>query len=609
MTAEPIPRPRSPRAAFALALATLATLAAADAVARPSRADAHAARKLKMPPNLPSRALKTGMKGYGLTVRKHQKIERFDVEIIGVLHHALPQQDMILIRCAGLGLEHSGIVAGMSGSPIFIRDGGKDKLIGALSYGFSFNKDPVAGVTPIANMWPDLERARRPVPEMQRVRPAPKRAARVQVPGHGELRPVAVPLSFAGFHPEVVAAFQDEWQAHGFLPMAAGGVAGNGSADGGLAPSDPFKPGSAISLSLTRGDMAVAGIGTITWVVGDRFIAFGHPFKGAGDIVMPVGNADIQWILASQASSFKMGHATSDLGVLEIDRQPSISGTIGPRAEMVPFDAEVVGADVKTRTRWHVELTDQPQFFPLAVAMATANIVKVSEPLGADATVVLKLRFELEDHPPVEVVEHLVGLSGTGSIGEVRQLAGNAAKAFVFNGFERIRVQRVRARVEVRRERGLAFLEAVRLPTLEVAPGTAPVAALTYMVPNKGMEEVTLQLPTIPEELAGETIKVNIGPEHEMPDELPPPAGLDDILAAMRAYKPRNQVAAAITLAEPALELRGHRVTDLPLGVRDELAGHGRKTKNTKRSIRTRKQLPWAIDGAATITLRVKARP
>ena len=149
------------RRAAALALALAITTSAAVLLMAPQ----HALATAKAPPMLASRDLRPGMKGYGLTVVRGQKVDRFEIEVIGVLYDKLPGQDMILVRCAGLGLEHSGVVAGMSGSPVYVEiDKRGPLMIGAIAYAFPFNKDPIAGVTPIASMLPELDRPLRPAP-------------------------------------------------------------------------------------------------------------------------------------------------------------------------------------------------------------------------------------------------------------------------------------------------------------------------------------------------------------------------------------------------------------------------------------------------------------
>lgn len=562
------------------------------------------AGKSAAPATLGSRQLQAGMKGYGLTVVRGQKIERFSVEIIGVLENALPDQDMILIRCSGLNLEHSGVVAGMSGSPIYVTLPEGDKLVGALSYGFPFNKDPVAGVTPIADMLPELTRPLVPVPENQRIEPPGKRTAQsVQLPTGPELQPVAVPLVLSGFHPDTLAETRAAFADLGF-PLVQ--LASSGSAR--QRPSEAFQPGSAISLSLARGDMAISGIGTVTWVDGDRFIAFGHPFKGMGQVHLPVGNAEIQWILSSMSSSFKMGNATADVGVLDQDRQPAIAGRIGTMATMVPIDVVVRSKDRKSERKWHVDATDQPMFFPLVAAAVIGNAFRVSEPIAENAAVDMKVTFHLPGgRAPVVLKETLTGLQGSGSVGEVSGLVGNVAKALTYNGFTRLRVERIEAEVDVADARNIAFMEWVRVPGEVVQAGKPLRIQVGLVLPNQAGEQVVdLTLPAIPADFAGTEVTVLVGPEKNLMPELPEPKNIEDVLTYLRAQVPRSRLAAVIALPEPTLLLRGQRLTKLPLSVRDELDGHAVATKSGRETVRVAVDTPWTLNGNAQIKLQVR---
>jgi hypothetical protein len=555
--------------------------------------------------------LVTGMKGYGLTVVKGTKVERFDIEIIGVLKKAMPQQDLILIRCAGLGLEHSGVVAGMSGSPIFVQHPQLgERLIGALSYGFPFNKDPVAGVTSILDMLPEFDRKLGPIPRNQQIAYA---NPPVNVPGVGDMLPVALPLTVAGVHPDVLAAMRPEWAALGFPHLSA--AAGTGGSSDKQAPVR-LEPGGSISVTLARGDISMSAIGTVTWVRGDRFVAFGHPFKGLGQLHLPVGSADVQWILASQQSSFKMANAFGDAGVLDQDRQPAVSGRMGPKAQMVPIDIVLTNRDrVQTSQNsgtevWHVESTDQPMFFPLVVGMAMGTAVRVSEPIAENAAVTMVVRFDLPDgHAPVEITETMTGLQGSASVTDVSSLAQNAAKAIVFNGFERLRVERVSATLSLADDRNIAFLDSARTQSEEVDPEVPVAIQVTLQLANVGPQRVTLTLPPLPRELAGQTVTVQIGSEKAMPPELPEPANIRDYLNALRRQIPRNRLAAVLNLPEPTVLLRGVRLTQLPVGVRDELAGHTATYRTGKETLRTHVDTPWTLNGSLSIKLRVRQIP
>jgi hypothetical protein len=552
--------------------------------------------------------LQPGMKGYGLTVIKGQKIERFELEVIGVLPATLPKQDIIIVRCAGLGLEHSGIVAGMSGSPTYIVHPQRgDLLMGAISYGFPFNKDPVGGVTPIAAMLPEMDRKLVPPPVNQRILPSLNAAklAHVTMPNGAEMQPIAVPLAFAGFHPDVLDWARPLWKELGFplMTTAAGAVAGAGKPR----KTKAFLPGSAISLSLAKGDVSISGVGTVTWVRGDRFIAFGHPFKGLGQIHLPVGGADVQWILASQAQSFKMANPTEDVGVLDQDRQPAIAGRMGTLATLIPVRVTVANRDRKESQDWNVEITDQPLFMPMAAAMVVANAVRVSEPIVEDVAMTAKVRIDLDGgHAPIVIKETVTGLNGMMQVSEIASLVQNVTKVIVFNGFERLRVAKIEASFEVADERNLVFVESARTQSEEVEVGQPIPIRVGLQRANAGMEFVTLTLPPLPAELAGAELSVQIGAEKGMPQETPEPANVTDLLSFLRHQIPRSRLAAVVTLPEPTVLLRGHRLTNLPLHARGELAGHQVMYRAGKDTLRVAQDLPWTINGTASLKLRVK---
>lgn len=546
-----------------------------------------------------------GMKGYGLTVMRGTKIERFGVEVIGVLHNKLPGQDMIMIRCSGLNLEHSGIIAGMSGSPIYVKLPTGDHLVGALSYGFPFNKDPVAGVTPIADMLPELDRPLIKPPRNQRILPARRsRRASVDVPNYGSARmvPVTVPLSVAGFHPDVVDAMTKDFAPLGWKPAQAAG---------GAAPKDmkspPFAPGGAISLSLVRGDMNISGIGTITWVRGNRYIAFGHPFKGLGQVHLPVGGAHIVWVLSSRSMSFKMGVPLNDIGVLDHDRQPAIAGRIGPRSAMIPITVQVKRADVKTSRVWNAEIVDEPTFFPMAAGLVIGNALRVSEPIIQNASVKMRVRYELEaPYKPIELEEHYAGLNGTMRMYSVRALIQKLSKAVTYNGFKRLRVEKISAEFVISDDRPLAFIESVQAPSEEIEVGEEVKLRVELMIPNKGKKYVSITLPKIARELAGEKLKVWVGQEASRLPERPLPSDIKDYLAILRTYVPATRLAAIITMPDRSWMIRGERLTDLPMGVLDELSGHSRKVRRGKATLRSSKDISRVIKGSASVTLKVR---
>jgi hypothetical protein len=352
---------------------------------------------------LPADRVTAGMKGYGLSdLGGGRGVQRFDVEIIGTLKRFAPRQDMILARVSGAGLEHSGIIAGMSGSPIYI-DG---KLIGALAYGWPFAKDPICGITPIQSML-DIRKA-----------------------------PAAAPVPIAGSTVStggLLAAFRDGRFAAGldslltlFRPTEAGAMAplplpvsfSGGALSGGLAarlsasggwmavPSggsvEPsaaarrLEPGSAIATVLMTGDMDVAATGTVTWVEGSSVLAFGHPFLSMGPVDMPMADAQVLTVLPSVFRSFKFAATGSTLGSISQDRSTGILGNFGGKAAMVPLLVRLSSDDIPTQT-FRFELVHNSMLTPILAAVAIDSVLTTIEKRTGERTLVWKSTIRTPD--------------------------------------------------------------------------------------------------------------------------------------------------------------------------------------------------------------------
>jgi hypothetical protein len=257
-----------------------------------------------------------GQKGVGRTVFSGTKVEEFQVEVLGVLENIGPKQNLILGRLSGGPLEKTGVLQGMSGSPVWV-DG---KLIGAVALAFPFSKEPIAGIRPIEEML------------AQRAVPAPSGQARAEVKfGENRLIEVATPVSFSGFTSRAVEHFAGDWRRLGLEPLQ--GVGGQSAK-----PSTPAKlePGSMISVQLVTGDMGVAADGTVTHIDGQRVYAFGHRFLSLGSAELPFAQSEVIALLPNLASSFKISNGHEHLGVITSDGNAAIAGVVGKRAPMIP---------------------------------------------------------------------------------------------------------------------------------------------------------------------------------------------------------------------------------------------------------------------------------
>ena len=261
--------------------------------------------------------LKAGMVGIGRTVFEGDRLDEFKVHILGVLRNVIgTRRNLILARLEGGPLANTGVIAGMSGSPVYI-DG---RLVGAVSYSLGqFSKEPIAGITPIDEMTeaatfagPRRQAARVELqmpltPEslaaslrqaFSWMRPFADSPNDVQVFGDSSvnagigtlLRPIATPLTLGGFDSAVIdpvaAAFRDQ----GFVPVMAGSSSlapRAAQSTGSAAAAAPLRPGDPIGVALMSGDLELGATGTVTDVDGNRVYAFGHPFYGLGPTAVP----------------------------------------------------------------------------------------------------------------------------------------------------------------------------------------------------------------------------------------------------------------------------------------------------------------------------------
>ena len=336
--------------------------------------------------------LRRGMSGFGLTTFQGTAIDTFQVEVLGVLKGALgPRMDMILARLSGGPLEHTGLIRGMSGSPVYI-DG---RLIGAIAYGWYFSKDPIGGITPIAHM---LEVATRqdPTPNQYgKVLDLDEETTRL-LGGEGvsTLAPLGMPIAVAGFSPRGRQVLRDALDAPGIelLDSPAGRVLPDQEAS--------IAPGASLAVQLIRGDYSAAAIGTLTWVGDGRFVGFGHPMFFLGATNLPATGAYIHQVIPIQTASFKLGTPTGALGAVRQDRLPAIAGTLGQAPDMLPV--RVALRSVAGNRAFRCEVLRHPALSASFVRSVLFNALETTEKLFGDATLRVRSHIALADGRTVE---------------------------------------------------------------------------------------------------------------------------------------------------------------------------------------------------------------
>jgi len=324
---------------------------------------------------MPLDQIHEGMKGTALTVFQGVKPESMDVEVLGVMHNVNgPKGDMILVRLHGTKPEYTGVVAGMSGSPVYF-DG---KLAGALAFRIGeFSKEPIAGVTPIEEMLEINALDHRPPPARVNAPAAnppanpPNQSGTTQTASPGDnsalpaqdysnyLKPIETPLVFNGFSNETLQRYASQFAAAGIVP-----VMGIGSASDRKQP-EPIEAGSAVSAVLVRGDMDIAATCTVTYVDPQRLLACGHPLLQFGEVDLPMTKATVLATLPSPLNAFKIVNTTETVGAFVQDRQNGIMGVPGQASKMIPVTVAMHNG--QATKEFHYEVLNNARLSPLAM--------------------------------------------------------------------------------------------------------------------------------------------------------------------------------------------------------------------------------------------------
>ncbi len=361
---------------------------------------------------LPLGAVKAGMRGYGLTVLHGSAVERFDVEVLGVVPNSLGRSQ-IIVRVSGIGLEKTGIVAGMSGSPVYF----EGRLAGAVAATWGFSKESIGAVTPIESMLaiesggtaagtggPTRSTVGSAfaafagtlaLPEEERLAALQKIVeARPSFPARAQaslLAPVA-----AGFPADTLGRWGKDLARLG-IPVSL--VSGELPALPGTAlqaaerarPAAPIAPGSAVTALLIDGDLQLGATGTVTRVDGlGRFLAFGHPFLGGGTLELPVAPAEVVAVFPSAMLSFKMAYALAPAYRLTADRDSGVAGRTDRAAALLPvrFRLEPDGGPVRTLS-WGV--AKEAALLPTLVAISMDAAFTTLDPTPVDRTLQLRV--------------------------------------------------------------------------------------------------------------------------------------------------------------------------------------------------------------------------
>jgi hypothetical protein len=573
--------------------------------------------------------IRTGMKGVGRTVMVGTKIEEFEAEVLGVMRDVSPGRDMVLCRLKGCQLEHSGIIQGMSGSPIYI-DG---KLLGAVAFAWEFAKDPIAGVTPFEQMVQYARSNERRVAAEAKEKEGGVRPVSVSVPlvldelregpqaepiaalagPLAGMRPIAMPVTASGFSPRSLSFLAEKLSPLGMTAMAGGAVGDEIMRQEG---DKPLVPGSPLSIALVTGDFDLSGIGTVTHVEGDRVYGFGHPMMSLGSCELPLMSGYIHTVYPRASVSMKMGSPLKIVGMIDTDVSTGVAGRIGKMPDMMPMTVRVKSGRYSEPHTYRVRTVREPSMLPMMVMAVLTNAIDTEGNLPDELTAHVTATLKLKDHDPITLEDRFSGPRYAGPTGPTALFGSIAsiANLLVRNSMAPVRIEAIDCDIDISPGRTVAEIESVRLATDRLEPGQTLKAHVT-LKPFKGDRqtiEMTLALPdNLPEgnyEASICDMTNSLRRRFRNDPRLLEPRSLDGVLQAIRfqTEPKRNALYLHVPLPEHGLAIDGQSLPNLPGSVRAVFSSN-RQTRDPaiRNDLIRVVETQWVVEGSETLRFAV----
>jgi hypothetical protein len=577
--------------------------------------------------------VRAGMIGTGHTVFNGTRVEEFRVRILGVVANAMwPQRNLVLAKLEGGPLAQTGVIAGMSGSPVYV-DG---RLLGAVSYALgSFSKEPIAGITPIAEMTAETT-SLQPRPARARLqldfpltaenltvslrramswnRPFADRVEDTRftgasaVPGLSGaevgalMRPIATPLVMTGFSSGMTDLLSSALRDYGFVPSAAGGV-GNTE----MVFDGPLKAGDAVGVTFLDGDFLLGGTGTVTYVDNEKVYAFGHSMYNIGPTEFPMTRAYVYTVIPSLASSSKLTTTGPVIGTFLQDRPTTVAGRLGPGPSMIPISVSLRSDHAADRT-FNFRVVKDQLFTPLMTQTMLLNLFDSYERQFGASTFGLSGTVDIANHGAVSLDNVFAG-DNAGSLTASAIVAPLAA--LLTNDFEKVDVKGLKLVID--------STEAAKTATLERAwiddprPRAGRTVPLKLVVRSHRGDDVVHTVPIeIPANARGsvsvviadgarlaqsETAEVRQGAARSVPQ----------IVRQLNNARRNDRLYVRLVSADAGAVVRGERLASLPPSILAVVDGD--RSSSGSASLNTSTLGEWtiatgqAVSGNRTLTV------
>jgi hypothetical protein len=532
----------------------------------------------------PLSEVRAGMTATAWTVFQGNKPEPMQVEILGVLRGARgPGQDMILAQLRGAKPEYTGVVAGMSGSPVYIGN----RLLGSLSYRIGeFSKDPIAGITPIEQM---LEVRDLPIEgsgnkgQGSEVAEVHGGSAPPQIPADGmNFQAMETPLVMSGFHPEAIRLWQKQVTGTGLETIAAGGLGGSSVGGSSTISDEPSAsalatvvPGSAVSAQLVRGDVEISATCTVTYIDPKQLLACGHPILQAGPVSLPMTTAEVVATLASPLNAFKIVNTGTLIGTFTEDRDSAIRGVLGRKPHMIPLHISVHSPSGDRKL--NVEILDLPSLTPQAMLVTLYEAMLETNLSSEETSYHLTGSIHLDGYPVAPLDEWASAADSGSAPLELALLAGTRFARIYANDARQGSVQAIDLNLEAIPRPVQVDLVTARLVSGDIVhAGDTVVVEATVRPWQKPERNIRIPV-TLPARLGGGNLRILVSDAAtldrtlDQPRFTSRPVSLENVLAQARSRHKADRVYVSLLVPEAQAGVGGQTLTSLPLSVANAL--------------------------------------
>ncbi|MHB1935401.1 MAG: SpoIVB peptidase S55 domain-containing protein [Acidobacteriaceae bacterium] len=582
-------------------------------------------------PMYPLSQVHAGQHGTAYTVIVGSKPEAIDLEILGVLHDAIgPGKDMILARLLGAKAEYDGVVAGMSGSPVYI-DG---KLIGAIGFRIGqFTKEPIAGITPIAQMLEVAKEddgrlgtssAQGPAPDATQdtlnsatAPDATQPASASSAPPwssatDSEVHPIETPLVFDGFSPQAIQMFQQRFRSYGLTP-----VSGLGSATPNAVDPAPVVPGSAISAIIVSGDFNMAATCTVTYVDPKRLLACGHPITRFGDVSLPMTKAQVVATVPSSLEPMKIVNTTETVGSFTQDRESGILGVFGKKASMIPVTLVLDGPPLRAESHtYRFAVVQHPRLTSAALLATVYQAMQDTNGYNDPSTDELRGTIAIAGFPDVHIDDWFAATNQQPASLAVAIAVAQRFEGLYSNPREMPSIRQVSLTLDTLPGRQSARLDAARVLASRVHAGDRVTVEAT-LHPYREPQKILRWTVALPDTLPPGQVRLLISDGttldhtlHLIPNPAAPPLGLGETIARLNRLHPNNLLYATLLAPVPQAMAQGHDLPAVPLtmaNILQPVENNGSFSIDGETAIALASQrLDMAVTGSQVVTLDVQ---